>query len=299
MQIEDALIQLARNGIRRFTATHVAEIMFPTANRINAKGQPTNSHSSTAGKLLQTCKMVVAVEDRRWQIADEYLDKIGVEFNQITELPDDHYNVLVKNKRDELSLLWLANQIGEEKLRKTALKRGNFHPAYPLFVSVILKRFHLKVPRAVFEPVVQPIYRVYVLYLCDQTAVKIGRTAYWPHRAFEFVKTANLGLDQTDKLLSLFCAERSQAFYVGTYEQSKSIETTLKTDFKESQCESPYFRRSIPYGCGGHTEWFGGECYQPILNRLQQLGGCDPITLAQALSWSEGLNSVDYSDSHH
>lgn len=299
MQIEDALILLAKNGIRRFTATHVAEILFPTANRIDAKGQRKNSKSSIAGKLLQTCNMVVAGEDRRWQIADEYLEKIGIELYQVTELPDDHYNVWVENERDELSLLWLVNQVGEDKLRKTALKRGNYHPAYPLFVSEILKRFHLKVPRAVFEPVVQPIYRVYVLYLCDQTAVKIGRTAYWPQRAFAFVRTANFGLDQTEELLSLFCAERSQAFFVGTYEQSKSIETTLKTDFKKSRCESPYSRRSIPYGCGGHTEWFGAECYEAILNRLQQLGGCDPITLAQALSWSEGLYSVDDSDSHH
>lgn len=69
---------------------------------------------------------------------------------QFTELPDDNFGVLVRNEMDKKSLLWLVNQIGETKLRKSAAKRSQYYPDSLLFVSVILKRFNLKVPPNIF-----------------------------------------------------------------------------------------------------------------------------------------------------
>jgi hypothetical protein len=104
-----------------------------------------------------------------------------------TTLPEDNFGVHVENEIDERRLLWLVNQIGETKLRNSAAKRSKYYPDSKLFVSVILKRFQLKVPPSVYTEVKVPIYWVYILVLQDHSAIKVGMTGGWPNRAYTFV----------------------------------------------------------------------------------------------------------------
>ena len=73
-----------------------------------------------------------------------------------TVLPADNFDMFVENEMDERRLLWLVNQIGETKLRKSAAKRSHYYPEAKLFVSVILKRFNLKVPVNLYAEVKAP-----------------------------------------------------------------------------------------------------------------------------------------------
>ena len=84
------------------------------------------------------------------------------EDNFFTCLPDDNFGVYVENEKDERKLLWLVNQIGEEKLRKSASKRNKYYPDSLLYVSTILKRFHLTIPPGIYTEVRVPIYWVYL-----------------------------------------------------------------------------------------------------------------------------------------
>ena len=108
-----------------------------------------------------------------------------------TELPEDNFGVFVENDKDEKKLLWLANEIGEEKLRKSAQKRNKYYPDSLLFVSVILKRFQLKVPPSVYTETNVPVYWVYLLVLNDHSYIKIGMTNNILGRVYAYVKTAD------------------------------------------------------------------------------------------------------------
>ena len=101
--------------------------------------------------------------------------------------PEDNFDVHVENEMDERRLLWLVNTIGEKKVRASA-RKYKYYPESKLFVSILLKRFRLKVPAEVYSEVKVPIYRVYVLVLRDHSAIKLGMTGDWLNRAYAFVK---------------------------------------------------------------------------------------------------------------
>ena len=70
----------------------------------------------------------------RERIAEEMSRKIS----PINELPSDQFNVVVENDMDRARLLWLVNQIGEPKLRKSVAKYNARWPGSKPFVSTLL-----------------------------------------------------------------------------------------------------------------------------------------------------------------
>lgn len=211
-------------------------------------------------------------------------------------LPEDNFGVHVEDEMDARRLLWLANQIGETKLRASAAKRHEYHPDSPLFVSVILKRFNLKVPPTVYAEVKVPIYWVYVLVLRDQSAIKIGMTGSWPDRVYGFVKTANYTKNFDDELTTLFDADGSMAFPATSKSRAIQIERETQKAFAHTKAPSPYKRGLISYGCGGHTEWFDYSAYAGIIRHLATFGAGKP--LRTSLAWRAVTQGLDATATH-
>ncbi|HEX7642574.1 MAG TPA: hypothetical protein VF472_10260 [Burkholderiaceae bacterium] len=207
-------------------------------------------------------------------------------------LPPDNFGVHVENEMDERRLLWLVNQIGEKKLRISAGKRNKYYPDSKLFVSVILKRFHLKVPVSVYAEVNVPIYRVYILVLCDHSAVKIGMTGTWPSRAYAFVKTADYAKNFDDDVRELFDENQSIAFDAGSEADARLLEKAAKQLYSKFQAPSPYHRGLIPYGCGGHKEWFDYSIYDDLVRYLST--DRSGFTLATAMTWRSDIGRSDH-----
>jgi hypothetical protein len=58
---------------------------------------------------------------------------------RFTALPPDHFGVHVADEMDEKRLLWLVNEIGEAKLRRSVEKYHERYPDARPFVSRLLK----------------------------------------------------------------------------------------------------------------------------------------------------------------
>lgn len=205
-------------------------------------------------------------------------------------LPADNFGVHVENDMDERRLLWLVNTIGEGKLRKSASKRNKYYPDSKMFVSVILKRFNLKVPTAIYTEVNVPIYWVYVLVLRDYSAIKLGMTGTWPNRAYNFVKTADYSKNFDNAVCALFDVNLSMAFAAGSKSNARLIEQSNKQMYLKFQVPSPYHRGLIPFGCGGHTEWFEYSIYDEFVKSLSANG--TRATLAASMAWYDSLQNV-------
>lgn len=206
-------------------------------------------------------------------------------------LLDDNFGVLVENEMDEKRLLWLVNQIGESKLRKSAAKRNKYYPDNLLFVSTILKRFHLTVPPSVYTEVSIPVYWVYVLVLRDHSALKVGMTGRWPGRAYSFVKTANYTENFDDELIALFDTEMSLAFPAKSKRVAMQTEREIAKIFAHAKAQSPYKRGLISYGCGGHTEWYNFSIYCHINEYLTSSGSS--TSLNASLSWKKTMQEAE------
>lgn len=210
---------------------------------------------------------------------------------QFTALPEDNFGVHVENEKDARQLLWLANQIGEEKLRKSAAKRSQYYPDSKLFVSKLLKRFGVNVPLSVYAAVPVPIYWVYVLVLHDRSAIKVGKTGRWPSRAYDFVATAHYRESFDEAVIALFDSEMSQAFRALSESVATEIEGEIKKAFDHGRVPSPYKRGLINYGCGGHTEWFDYGVYPAIIERLAPIGLY--ASLQASVTWKEQMQTLD------
>jgi hypothetical protein len=211
-------------------------------------------------------------------------------------LPFDNFGVHVENEMDMRRLLWLVNTIGEEKLRASAKKRNKYYPDSKLFVSVILKRFHLKEPAKIYTEVTTPIYRVYVLVLRDHSCIKLGMTSAWPDRAYAFVKTADYSKNFDYDLKDLFDVNKSVAFAAGSEFNARLIEQSYKKMYLPYQSPSPYCRKLIPYGCGGHTEWFEYSIYDELVKRLS--ANSVGVTLEASMIWRDLLQGASAAVKH-
>ncbi|OAI08046.1 hypothetical protein A1332_08225 [Methylomonas methanica] len=69
----------------------------------------------------------------------------------VLDLPDNTYGVLVENDKDARSLLWLVNEIGEDRLITSVEKYNKRYPDSQPFVSTVLKWYRLKVPVSVYS----------------------------------------------------------------------------------------------------------------------------------------------------
>ena len=212
-------------------------------------------------------------------------------FPTFNTLPEDNFGVHVENDMDARLLLWLVNQIGETKLRKSAAKRNKYYPDDKLFVSVILKRFQLKVPPSVYGETKVPIYWVYILVLRDHSAIKVGMTGGWPGRAYDFVKTADYTKNFDKALFALFDTELSVAVHAPSKSAAIKIEDETKKAFAHRKAPSPYERGLISYGCGGHTEWFDYLAYADIIEHVATIGLC--TSLRVSLTWKDQMQGLD------
>jgi hypothetical protein len=88
---------------------------------------------------------------------------------KIGELPPNQFGVEVDNDADRACLLWLANQVGEVKLRASVAKYEERWPGSKPFVWTLLRWYRRKPPREVYAPVRIPVYWLYVLCRRDAT----------------------------------------------------------------------------------------------------------------------------------
>lgn len=215
-------------------------------------------------------------------------------------LPHDNFGVYVGNDMDKRKLLWLVNQIGEKKLRISSGKYKNKYPESDIFVSTVLKWHGLKVPAEVFTEVNVPIYRVYILCLQDQSALKLGFTGGWPGRAFDFVKTADYNADYSKKIFELFDTDKSIAFEANSESLARQIEHSAKLKFAEFKVPSPYERGLISYGNRTSTEWFQYSIYDNLIQYLSSFKTSElnasrsalPLTLRNAINFGVQLNKI-------
>jgi len=208
------------------------------------------------------------------------------------QLPADNFGVQVNDEKDARRLLWLANKIGEKKLRASAAKRNKYYPDAKLFVSVLLKRFQLKVPVHVFAPVRVKIFAVYVLRLRDDSAMKVGFTGDWPGRAYAY---ANPG----PELSELFDMDRSVAIHFDSKVQAMRAEAQVKKRFAAHRVESPFLRGLIPFGCYGHTEWLSTSQYADVLDSIAAARWPAPAratSLAEAILHAERFDAATAAD---
>lgn len=205
-----------------------------------------------------------------------------------TELPEDNFGLYVENRVDELKILWVANKIGEKKLRASANKRSKYYPESPLFISTIIKRFHLKIPLSVYSEVPIAIYRVYVLVTKDLTKVKIGMTGRWPERVSDFVKTANFKLDFREVINDRFDTKLSFAFDCKDEAHSRSVEYSLKAKYKDLSASHPQW---LSYSSNCKTEWFSFDIYNDFVTNMSS--DVRKYSLEESLQWSELFNDSD------
>jgi hypothetical protein len=186
-------------------------------------------------------------------------------------LPLDNFGIYVRTELDRHRLLWAVNQIGETKLRTTAGKKDKRHPERNVSVREVLRRFHLKVPRSFYPKSFLPVFRVYVLVLRDHSALKIGFTSAWPSRAYAFVHTQD---DAASGVRALFDENQSVAFEARSAEDARLLEKTAKQLYTPLRVPSPYHRGLIPFGAGGHMEWFEYSIYDELCRYLSNDRPC-------------------------
>lgn len=198
------------------------------------------------------------------------------------KLPADNCDVHVDNEIDEIRLLWLINKIGEEKVRRSA-KKYAYYPESKIFVSTLLKRFHLKVPVELYAPKIVPIYNVYLLALADKSAFKIGYSGDLASRVFSFVRTH-------DEIAKTFELTVSVAVAVPTKKDALQLELKIKSTLAEFSLDQTFSLDYVPYGACGHTEWFAYAAIDAALTLLNQES--QTRTLHQILSWPDLRNEM-------
>jgi len=127
------------------------------------------------------------------------------------------------------------------------------------FVSVLLKRFRLKVPTRIFAPVNVPVYRIYVLLLSDHSKLKVGFSGNWVKRAFDIIKPPFIAEEQFDLNMSFSILIR------GSLSEARELEKIVLNFFRNKdgyQAAAP--NEILYFGAGGRFEWFNGFAFGEI-----------------------------------
>lgn len=191
-------------------------------------------------------------------------------------LPADHYGVIVENDMDARRLLYLAEQIGVEKLIASVSKNGQRYPGSQPFVSTLLKRHRVKVPVSVYAPVNVPIYRVYILVHAASSKLKIGYSGNWLNRLPRF---------SHDYSFTGFDLDRSVGFnFHGDKRAAMDAEAMAKRTFHDARTTAP---ECVPFGAYGHHEWFRAEIYNDavaVISGFSSPGGRDSMSVRKAMA---------------
>lgn len=183
----------------------------------------------------------------------------------LSALPADFCDVHVEDEMDARRLLWLIEKIGEEKVRKSALKY-KYYPESKIFVSTLLKWHQLKVPVAVYAPVSEPIYRVYIVPSSRGAVFKIGYTGRMVAdrlRAFVSLEAPLEDAFDIAKGIYVQVADKPEAL---------ALERKLKACCTKFAIEDAYRMGYAPFGAYGHKEWFTSEALPLAKAELSALG---------------------------
>ncbi|MEN7430305.1 GIY-YIG nuclease family protein [Chromobacterium sp. TRC.1.1.SA] len=196
----------------------------------------------------------------------------------LSALPIDHCGVHVENEMDARQLIWLIDKIGVEKIRRSAQKY-KYYPESKIFVSVLLKRFQLKVPAAIYAPVSRPIYRVYIVPSSRGAAFKVGYTGNLLDRLKRFVPHG-CPLDDA------FDISKGTYIQVSNKSEAIALEKKLKACCANLPIEDAYSMGYAPFGAGGHKEWFTSEALPLAKAELCTLGYTSR-KISDALGWPD------------
>lgn len=202
----------------------------------------------------------------------------------ILELPADNFGVHVENDMDRRRLLWLANQIGEEKLLKSVDKYRARHHGDKPYVTRLLKWHRLRVPPSVYLSVSRAVHCVYFLVLSNHSAFKIGYTGDFARRALQFLPTKY----EVDRI---FDVDLSFALEFNDEALARRYEGHCKTLTRKKFCKPPYVRcwgeYGVAWGAGGRTEWREFEVLELLRSMLRTESGVQRTT-----SLRDALNAL-------
>lgn len=209
-------------------------------------------------------------------------------------LPLDQFGVQVDDVMDERRLLWLVNQIGEQKLRRSVAKYAMKWPESRPFVSLLLKWYGLRVPTFVYAPQPVPIYGAYMLVLAGGAALKIGYSGGWVERAWAFVPNGRT-------LAQVFDLDLSAALPIGPRPKAYRIEQACLRETQGWQCAAPTSVHPIDGGqvawSSGRTEWRNGVARERIVALLREYDrGVALISLREAIAHAELFAATASSD---
>ncbi|MEW6414239.1 MAG: hypothetical protein AB1482_03185 [Pseudomonadota bacterium] len=196
----------------------------------------------------------------------------------LPELPAHHYGVHVENEMDARRLRYLVEQVGAAKVEGSAARYSEKYPGSRIFVSVLLKRYGVRVPARLFAPVNVPIYRVYVLVHAPSRKLKIGVSGDWTRRAFRFT---------SDDSLDGFDLDRSIGIHFGSDKKTALAAETMAKDFFHKANANTTPPDCVPFGAYGHTEWFNAEIYADAVAAIAAFntpGKRDSMRLREALA---------------
>ncbi|MBB5017809.1 hypothetical protein HNQ59_001079 [Chitinivorax tropicus] len=200
-------------------------------------------------------------------------------------LPADFCDVHVENELDARRLLWLIEKIGAEKVRKSAWKY-KYYPESKIFVSVLLKWHQLKVPAAVYAPVSEPIYRVYIVPSSRGAAFKVGYTGRMvTDRLRAFVSLGALLEDAFDIAKGIY-------IQVADKPEALALERKLKACCTKFAIENAYLMGFAPFGACGHKEWFTLEAL-PLAEAELSAHGYTARKITDTLEWPDLLDSAE------
>lgn len=102
-------------------------------------------------------------------------------------------------------------------------------------------------------------------------------------------KTADYSRNFDEELKKIFDVRQSMAFDMRSKADALSIEQFIKRTYSGNKVCSPYDEGKIPFGSGGHTEWFNYSIYQDVIDYLFNYGR--GITLEKGMRWSNDFCS--------
>lgn len=186
-----------------------------------------------------------------------------------SKLPAHHFGVHVEDEMDARRLLYLIEQVGVEKVARSAAKYSAKYPGSKIFVSALLKHYRVHVPTRFYAPVNVPFYRVYLLLHPASSKFKLGYSGDWISRASQF----NCDFDLDRSVGISFGGDKASAM---------AAERMAKAHFQFARTDPPL---SVPFGAYGHKEWFEAAVFENAVAEISsfnstQIRACQSLRIA-------------------
>ena len=214
-----------------------------------------------------------------WDTPDSLLDEEVIK--KPAELDDASYEALVRaefhgvhvgNEHDVRCLVRLLEHVPLHKVIRSVQLQELKWPGRRLYVTKLLKRYHVKAPPRV--PANVPLPRIYLLVHVCSCVTKIGVTNDWLKRVYSMASRVELpDFDRTQSVCFDLGLPRSELF---------KIESRIKRELRPMRAPPPACltqMNKMP------TEWFAAEAYLTLRERIEQAGPrvVSVVTLGDAL----------------